>query len=86
MMHHMKRATVRDLRYQFPRVSRWLEEGETVEITLRGQPFATMVATKKKRASAKEWPDFAARRARLFPTGVLGKPLSEIVSEGRGDR
>lgn len=32
------------------------------------------------------WPDFAARQKRIFPNGPpLGKPLSEIVSEGRGE-
>lgn len=33
-----------------------------------------------------EWPDFEARRNRIFPAGPPpGKPLSEIVDEGRGD-
>ena len=32
------------------------------------------------------WPDFAARLAKIFPDGPPpGKPLSEIVSEGRGE-
>jgi len=32
------------------------------------------------------WPDFEARRKRIFPDGPPpGKPLSEIVDEGRGD-
>jgi len=33
------------------------------------------------------WPDFAARRNRIFPNGPPpGKPLSEIVEEGRDGR
>jgi hypothetical protein len=32
-----------------------------------------------------KWPDFAARRKKLFPNGVKGKPVSEIVDEGRGE-
>ncbi len=32
------------------------------------------------------WPDFEARRKRIFPNGPPpGKPLSKIVDEGRGE-
>jgi antitoxin (DNA-binding transcriptional repressor) of toxin-antitoxin stability system len=39
----MKRATVRDLRNEFSRLSKWLEKGETVQIVKRGKPFARVV-------------------------------------------
>lgn len=39
----MKTATVRDLRNQFRRLSKWLEKGETVQIVKRGKPFARVV-------------------------------------------
>jgi antitoxin (DNA-binding transcriptional repressor) of toxin-antitoxin stability system len=39
----MKTATVRDLRNEFSRLSRWLEKGETVQIVRRGKPFARVV-------------------------------------------
>ena len=39
----MKTATIRDLRNEFARVSKWLERGETVRITKRGKPFARIV-------------------------------------------
>jgi len=35
----MKTASVRDLRNNFARVSRWLQAGEKVEITKRGVPM-----------------------------------------------
>ena len=35
----MKTATVQELRYQFAKISRWLEAGEKVEITKRGVPW-----------------------------------------------
>lgn len=45
----MKAATVRDLRNHFPRVAAWIAEGESVEITKGGKPFARLVpATPKK--------------------------------------
>jgi hypothetical protein len=32
------------------------------------------------------WPDFEGRMQRLFPDGTPpGRPLSEVVSEGRGE-
>ena len=85
-MHHVKIATVRDLRYAFARVSRWIEDGESVRITRRGRTFATLAPVKSTHPPLKDWPDFAARRAKVFPKGVIGQPLSEIVDEGRGDR
>jgi antitoxin (DNA-binding transcriptional repressor) of toxin-antitoxin stability system len=43
----MKKATVRDLRNDFRRVSRWVEAGETVQILKRGKPFARVVPEPK---------------------------------------
>ncbi len=82
----MKTATVRDLRYAFPRVSKWIHEGESVEITLRGKKFATLAPAGRPRKAPAQWPDFHSRLRRLFPNGATGKPASEIISEGRGDR
>lgn len=39
----MKTATVRELRNEFGRLSRWLEKGETIEILKRGTPIADLV-------------------------------------------
>jgi prevent-host-death family protein len=39
----MKTATVRDLRNRFARLSKWLEQGETIEISKRGKPVADLV-------------------------------------------
>ena len=39
----MKTATVRDLRNEFRRISRWLEAGEVVQVLRRGKPFARVV-------------------------------------------
>jgi antitoxin (DNA-binding transcriptional repressor) of toxin-antitoxin stability system len=52
----MKTTSVRELRNNFAKVSRWLEAGENVEITKRGAPYAKIeltapVPTKKKPVS-----------------------------------
>lgn len=39
----MKTATVRELRNDFGRLSKWLERGETIEILKRGKPVAELV-------------------------------------------
>ena len=36
----MKTATIRDLRNEFARLSKWLDKGESVQILKRGKPFA----------------------------------------------
>jgi antitoxin (DNA-binding transcriptional repressor) of toxin-antitoxin stability system len=46
----MKMATVRDLRNDFRRVSKWVEAGETVQILKRGKPFARVVPEPKARS------------------------------------
>ena len=46
----MKTATVRDLRNQFGKVSKWLNAGETVQIFKRGQPFARVVPEPKSKS------------------------------------
>ena len=43
----MKTATVRDLRNDFARLSKWLEKGETVQLLKRGKPFARVVPEPK---------------------------------------
>jgi antitoxin (DNA-binding transcriptional repressor) of toxin-antitoxin stability system len=46
----MKTATVRELRNDFGRLSKWLEKGETVSIVKRGKPFARVVPEPKAKS------------------------------------
>jgi len=39
----MKTASIRDLRNDFARLSKWLDQGETIEIIKRGKPVADLV-------------------------------------------
>jgi len=41
-MHHMKTASIRDLRYRFPEFERPLAKGETIEITRRNRVTARL--------------------------------------------
>ena len=42
---HMKTATVRELRNDFPRIEAWVHEGESINISKRGKVIATLVPT-----------------------------------------
>lgn len=67
----MKKATVRDLRNRFARVAAWIAEGESVEITKRGKPFARLspAAREKKRQVLK--PDIMGRLKRTWGSRVF---------------
>jgi antitoxin (DNA-binding transcriptional repressor) of toxin-antitoxin stability system len=80
----MKRASVADLRNKFARISKWIEAGEVVEITKRGRAFATLKSAKPRRQGI-EWPDLEARLRSVWPEGIRGKPVSEIIDESQGD-
>jgi len=59
-MHHMKTATVRDLRYNFPKLEAWLIGGEEIELTKRGRVVGRILPLARK-GKRTEMPDFAAR-------------------------
>jgi antitoxin (DNA-binding transcriptional repressor) of toxin-antitoxin stability system len=82
----MKVASVADLRNNFARVSRWIEDGEKVEIRKRGKVFATLSPpSRKKKTGYVDWPDLTARLKKIYPKVPPGKSIGEIVSEGRGE-
>jgi antitoxin (DNA-binding transcriptional repressor) of toxin-antitoxin stability system len=61
----MKTASVRELRNDFSRISKWLARGQTVEILKRGKPVADLVPKAKAKSflgagqgTAKMSPDF----------------------------
>ena len=82
----MKSATIRDLRNAFPTVARWIEEGESVEITRSGKPFARLEPIQAQTAKPLVMPDFLGRMRRQFPKEMSGKGLSLVVDHDRGER
>jgi antitoxin (DNA-binding transcriptional repressor) of toxin-antitoxin stability system len=61
------------------RLKRWLGAGKTVELRDRGRVIAHVVPTNRPPQPRSEWPDFAARRKKIF-----GKRLSpERTSSSR---
>ena len=67
----MKTATVRDLRNRFPRVAAWITEGEPVEITKAGKPFARLVPATPEKPRKLVKPDIMARLKKTWGNRVF---------------
>jgi len=63
-MHHMKKATVRDLRYRFSAVEDLLRDGEEIHITKRKRVIARLFPPATVPPAA--FPDFLARQKKTF--------------------
>ena len=46
----MKTASVREVRNQFNKISKWLEDGETVQILKRGKPVGRIVPEQNRQS------------------------------------
>ena len=77
----MKKATVRDLRYDFPKIERLLRQGEEVEITKRQQVIARLIP--EQTARARQLPDYAKRLKTIYGDRVLEVTGAEIISKDR---
>ena len=85
----MKTATVADLRNRFPSVFRWIEEGETVELTKRGKIVARIVPAPKAKPRKFKMPDFEAMRREVYGDDLKSRMLTPEDSafiHDRGDR
>jgi prevent-host-death family protein len=80
----MKTATSADLRNDFAAVSKWIHAGESVVITKRGRPFATLAPIQMRKAPPPV--DRLARLKKLFPDGPVNGDSREVVDYDRGDR
>lgn len=82
MCHNIDMASIniRQLR-DTRRLKAWLRAGNTVELRERDRVIARIVPEKPEERPVK-WPDFAARRKKIFGNRVL--PGADIVIEERG--
>jgi antitoxin (DNA-binding transcriptional repressor) of toxin-antitoxin stability system len=80
-MYHMKRASVRDLRYHFPKVERMLADGEPIEITKRKQVIGTLIPASQRKKP--EFPDFMGRLKKIYGDKVLKISGAELIRSDR---
>jgi antitoxin (DNA-binding transcriptional repressor) of toxin-antitoxin stability system len=81
-MYHMRKATVRDLRYRFTAVEDLLRDGEEIQITKRKRVIAHLVPAKKPTAARR--PDFLARLKKIYRGKRMAISGADLVLEGRG--
>lgn len=80
----MRTASVRDLRNSFARISRWLEAGETVEVTKRGRTFARIVPAMEGKKKKSPKPDIMARlRADFGELLISDEAYEELIQTDR---
>lgn len=84
-MIHMKTATVRQLRTEFPKVLAWVNAGEEVAITRRRKIVANLTpagdAAKKKPVV----PDFRARLQAIYGDKVIpAEVMADLLAENKG--
>lgn len=65
----MKTASVRDLRYDFPKVEAWLKAGEEIQITKRNKVIGLLV---NEPAAAAEVPKFDVKEHKAWLKKVWG--------------
>jgi antitoxin (DNA-binding transcriptional repressor) of toxin-antitoxin stability system len=85
-MYHMKSVTVRDLRYDFPKVERLLRKGQAVQVTKRGKVIARLEPEGESVYSRPPLPDFEARMQANFGNKLLEPSGAELISAERDER
>lgn len=72
ILDRMKTVTVRDLRYDFPKIEAMLRLGEEILITKHNKPFATLQKPKPAAKKAKPvLPDYKARIKKIWGDRVF---------------
>jgi len=83
-MHHMKKASVRDLRYRFSAVEGLLRDGEEILITKRKRVIARLLPPEP--AARVRRPDFLARLKKIFGKRRMKISGAEIIALDREER
>ena len=76
----MKSVSVRDLRYDFPKVEEMLRSGEEIRITKRRKVIARLTPEPTERQPL---PDFLGQMKEIFGDKVLKVTGAQIISEDR---
>jgi antitoxin (DNA-binding transcriptional repressor) of toxin-antitoxin stability system len=81
-MYHMKRVSVRDLRYNFPKVERTLRAGKEIQLTKRNRVIARIVPEPQKL----DRPDVMARLREMWGDRVFALSGTDLISAEREGR
>lgn len=67
----MKTATVRDLRYDFPKIEAWLAGGEEILVTKHAKPVAKLVQVGSAQKKLPPHPNYRERLRRIWGDRVF---------------
>ena len=81
IMYHMRKATLRDLRYRFGVVEDLLQHGEEIQITRRRRVIARLLPPAVPAAAPR--PDFAKRLQRIYGDKTMRVSGTELLAEDR---
>jgi len=76
----MKSVSVRDLRYDFPKIEEMLRSGEEIRVTKRRKVIARLTPEPIDRPPL---PDFLGRMKEIFGDRVMKVTGAQIISEDR---
>jgi antitoxin (DNA-binding transcriptional repressor) of toxin-antitoxin stability system len=79
-MYHMKTASIRDLRYHFPKIERMLAQGQEIQITKRKKVICKLVPAP---VSPPVKPDFLARLKEIYGDRILTPSGAELIAQDR---
>lgn len=80
-MYHMRKATVRDLRYRFREVENLLDEGQEIQITKRKRIIARLLPAQPSALPCR--PDFLARLKKIYGRKALKVSGAQLLSRER---
>jgi antitoxin (DNA-binding transcriptional repressor) of toxin-antitoxin stability system len=80
IMYHMRKASVRDLRFRFAEVEDLLRHGEEIEITKRRRVIAKLIPVENRHVQR---PDVLARLKELYGNRVLKVSGAELLAKER---
>jgi len=81
-MCHMRQASVRDLRYNFPQIEAQLRSGEEIQITKRKRVIARLLPVRPR--AMKATPDFVKMLREIYGDKVMKTAGADLISEQRG--
>lgn len=82
----MKTATIRDLRTQFPKVRRMLEQEGQIVVTDRGRPVMLLRPYQDRVARRDVTIDYYARLLRRMPEPLTAATRQALDEANRGER
>jgi len=82
----MQTSSVRHVQHHLADILKLVEMGEKIQILRRNQPVAMIVPLEHPPEQSSDWEGHFSEIKKIFRKGkVTGKPMSEIISDARGE-